>query len=278
MLLIILLRKLLSRIRELPLTPMRHRLAASLGLKFTSRGIESNRVANAMMKLTQYRLCPRSRSVRLALAEFGLEPELKDENPWEWRAGFLAKNPAGELPILEMDSGLTLCGVYSISEFIAEEMLATNKSSKAPVLFPGNREERAEVRRLADWFHGKFDREVSRELLHEKVYQRMRPSGATPPDVEILRAINSNLRYHLSYLSYLAESRRWLAGDEMSFADLAAAAQVSTVDYLGEMLWDEFPSAKIWYARVKSRPSFRSLLADRVPGTAPPILYTDLDF
>lgn len=231
-----------------------------------------------MMKLTQYRLCPRSRSVRLALGEFGLEHELHDENPWEWRAGFLAKNPAGELPILDMKSGLTLCGVYSISEFIAEEMHATAPNGKAPALFPGNREERAEVRRLIDWFHGKFDREVTRELLHEKVYQRMRPSAPAPPDVEILRAINTNLRYHLSYLSYLAEARRWLAGDEMSFADLAAAAQISTVDYLGEMLWDEFPSAKIWYARVKSRPSFRPLLADRVPGTPPPILYTDLDF
>jgi glutathione S-transferase len=231
-----------------------------------------------MMKLTQYRLCPRSRSVRLALSEFGLEAELLDENPWEWRAGFLSKNPAGELPILEMESGLTLCGVYSISEFIAEEMRPKAENSRAPQLFPGNREERAEVRRLIDWFHGKFDREVSRELLHEKVYQRMRPSGPQPPDVEILRAINANLRYHLSYLSYLAEARRWLAGDEMSFADLAAAAQISVVDYLGEMLWDEFPSAKMWYVRLKSRPSFRPLLADRVPGTPPPILYTDLDF
>ncbi len=230
------------------------------------------------LKLTQYRLCPRSRSIRLALAEFGLEPDLLDENPWEWRAGFLAKNPAGELPVLDMKNGLTLCGVYSISEFIAEEVRASNPNGRAIALFPGNREERAEVRRLVDWFHGKFDREVSRELLYEKVTQRMRPSNPAAPDVEILRAVKSNLRYHLSYLSYLAESRRWLAGDELSFADLAAAAHVSTVDYLGEMLWDEYPAAKSWYVRLKSRPSFRSLLADRVPGTPPPLAYTDLDF
>ena len=231
-----------------------------------------------MPKLTQYRLCPRSRSVRLALAEHGLETELIDENPWEWRAGFLAQNPAGELPILQMESGLTLCGVYSISEFIAEETKANPAQSKAPVLFPGNREDRAEVRRLVDWFHGKFDREVSREMLFEKVYQRMRPSGPLAPDVDILRAINSNLKYHLSYLSYLAEQRRWLAGDEMSFADLAAAAQISTIDYLGEMLWHEYPSVKTWYERLKSRPSFRALLADRATGTPPPLSYTDLDF
>lgn len=229
------------------------------------------------MTLTHYRLCPRSRSIRLALAEYGLEPALSEENPWEWRAGFLSKNPAGELPILEMKNGLTLCGAYAISEFISEEVRATNPSGRAPSLFPGNREERAEVRRLTDWFHGKFDREVSREFLYEKVYQRMRPGGP-PPDPEILRAVASNLRYHLSYLSYLAEARRWLAGEEMSFADLAAAAHVSTTDYLGEIPWDDYPAAKAWYVRVKSRPSFRALLTDRVPGLPPPVAYTDPDF
>jgi glutathione S-transferase len=229
-------------------------------------------------KLTQYRLCPRSRSVRLALAEAGLDAELIEEYPWEWRTGFLSKNPAGELPILEISNKLTLCGVYSISEYIAEEAHAPSLGGRAPSLFPGNREDRAEVRRLVDWFHGKFDREVSREILFEKVYQRMKPSGQQSPNTEILRAIRANLRYHLSYISYLSEQRRWLAGDDMSFADLAAAAHASTLDYLGEMPWDEYPSAKIWYARVKSRPSFRALLADRVPGTAPPLAYTDLDF
>lgn len=231
-------------------------------------------------RLTQYRLCPRSRSVRLALAEYGHEVTLIDENPWEWRQGFLAKNPAGELPVIDYDNGLTLCGVYSISEFIAEDVLpaATISAGRPQPLFPGNREDRAEVRRLVDWFHGKFDREISRELLFEKVYQRMRPSGSASPDVEILRAVRANLRYHLSYLSYLADARRWLAGDEMSFADLAAAAHISTVDYLGEIPWGEVPLVKGWYQRVKSRPSFRPLLADRVPGTPPPVAYTDLDF
>ena len=231
-------------------------------------------------KLTQYRLCPRSRSVRLALAEYGLEVTLVDENPWEWRHGFLAKNPAGELPVLEFDNGLTLCGAYSIAEFIAEEVQATppQMSSKPAPLIPGNREERAEVRRLIDWFHGKMEREVTRELLYEKVYQRMRPSGGMAPDAEILRTARANLRYHMSYVSYLADARRWLAGDDMSFADFAAAAHFSTLDYLGEVVWTEYPEAKSWYQRVKSRPAFRTLLADRVPGTPPPIAYTDLDF
>lgn len=230
------------------------------------------------LKLTQYRLCPRSRAIRLALAELGLEADLLEEQPWNWRAGFLAKNPAGELPVLEVSNGLTLCGVYSISEYLAEEAKVPAQGPRPILLFPGHPEERAEVRRLADWFNGKMDREVTRELLIEKVYQRMHPTQPQAPDAEILRAVRSNLRYHLSYVSYLAEARRWLAGDHMSFGDLAAAAHFSVLDYLGEMPWSEFAAAKDWYARVKSRPSFRALLADRVPGTAPPLHYTDLDF
>lgn len=230
--------------------------------------------------LTQYRLCPRSRSIRLALAEYRVDIALLDENPWEWRQGFLAKNPAGEMPVLEFENGLTLCGAYSISEYIAEDpaLGAIGGAPAPPILFPGGREDRAEVRRLVDWYHGKFDREVTRELLVEKVYNSMRPSGPIAPDPGVLRAVRANLKYHLSYTGYLADTRRWLSGDDLSFADFAAAAHISTVDYLGEMPWQEYPAVKTWYQRMKSRPSFRALLGDRVPGTAPPLAYSDLDF
>lgn len=230
--------------------------------------------------LTQYRLCPRSRSIRLALAEYRVDIALLDENPWEWRQGFLAKNPAGEMPVLEFENGLTLCGAYSISEYIAEDptLGAIGGAPTPPILFPGGREDRAEVRRLVDWYHGKFDREVTRELLVEKVYNSMRPSGPIAPDPGVLRAVRANLKYHLSYTGYLADTRRWLSGDDLSFADFAAAAHISTVDYLGEMPWQEYPAVKTWYQRMKSRPSFRALLGDRVPGTAPPLAYSDLDF
>lgn len=230
-------------------------------------------------KLTHFKLCPRSRSIRLAIGEFGLEALLTEETTWDLRQSFLAKNPAGELPVLDLENGVTLCGAYAISEFIAEELSAAPPpgASRMPELFPGSRDERAEVRRLVDWFHGKFDREVTRELLFEKLYQRMR-SNAAAPDPGMLRAVRANLRYHLSYIAYLSDTRRWLAGDELSFADLAAAAHISVIDYLGEVPWQEFPAAKSWYQRIKSRPSFRLVLADRLPGTPPPESYADLDF
>jgi glutathione S-transferase len=229
-----------------------------------------------MPRLIHYRLCPYSRAIRIALAELGIEAELAEEKPWEWRQEFLAVNPAGELPVLELDDGLYLCGAYAISEYLAE-MEVDPSESRRPALLFGSREDRAEQRRLVDWFNGKFDREVVRELLQEKLYGRM--SGQQHvPEPSVLRSIRANLRYHLAYVGFLADQRRWLAGDEMSFADIAAAAQLSTLDYLGEVPWEQHPIAKDWYARMKSRPSFRPLLADRVPGLAPPPHYDDLDF
>lgn len=230
-----------------------------------------------MHKLTHYRLCPHSRAVRLALAEYALETEAVEERPWEWRAQFLQLNPAGELPVVEIEGGPILCGAYSITEYLAEEPRLQPEHGRTVELFPGNAEDRAEVRRLVDWFAGKFNREVTREIVFEKVVSREQPASQ-PPDAAALRAVRSNLRYHMSYLAYLADQRRWLAGDELSLADLMAAAQLSVLDYLSEVPWDSYPRTKDWYARIKSRPSFRGLLADRVPGLPPPLHYTDLDF
>lgn len=231
-----------------------------------------------MNRLTHFPLCPMSRAARLSLGELEIEVQLVEERPWEWRAEFLAVNPSGELPVLELDGQAPLCGCYAISEHLGEGM-RTLPSDRRPIrLLPGTREDRAEARRLIDWFHRKFDREVTRELLEEKVFGLLAGRPGRDSQVEILRAVGANLRYHLSYVSFLADQRRWLAGDEMSLADLAAAAHLSVCDYLGEVPWEEFPAAKSWYQRIKSRRAFRPLLADRVPGLPPPVAYTDLDF
>ena len=231
-----------------------------------------------MHTLTQFRLCPRSRSIRLALDEVGVEITLADERPWEWRAEFLALNPAGELPVLALEGGPLLCGAYAISEYFSEILADREKDGRRAPLIHGSPADRAEQRRLVDWFHGKLDREVTRELLVERVHGHLMSDKAQAPDPGALRAIRANIRYHLAYVNHLAHERRWLAGDEMSFADLAAAGHLSVIDYLGETPWETYPSAKSWYARLKSRPSFRALLADRMPGIAPAPVYADLDF
>jgi glutathione S-transferase len=227
-----------------------------------------------MATLLHYPLCAFSRSIRLALAECGVEVELTEERPWEWRAEFLSLNPAGSLPVLVTDADGPIAGAYAISEYLGETACEDGSGFH---LFPGDAPARAEVRRLVDWFHRKFHDEVTSYLVEEKVFRRFGPKSASP-DMEAMRAGHDNLRYHLAYIGHLAEKRSWLAGDALSFADLVAAAHLSALDYLGEVPWEDHEPAKHWYALLKSRPSFRPLLADRVAGFIPSGTYADLDF
>ncbi len=228
-----------------------------------------------MATLLHYPLCAFSRSIRLALDECGIEAELAEERPWDWRPEFVALNPAGTLPVFITDEQGPIVGAYAISEYLADT--ADERDSRLFQPFPGDEAARAEVRRLVDWFQRKFHEEVTAYLVEEKVFRRFGPRSASP-DMEAMRAGHENLRYHLAYIGHLAETRSWLAGDAMSFADLAAAAHLSALDYLGEVPWEEHEPAKNWYALLKSRPSFRPLLQDRVAGFTPSGTYADLDF
>ncbi len=227
------------------------------------------RLRITMRTLLHNPLQPQSRTIRLMLKEKRLEVVLQVERPWERREAFLAMNPAGETPVMIEESGLVVCGACPIAEYLEEAF------GDVPLLgvVPG---ERAEVRRLVDWFNQKFDREVTQNLLYEKIFKRF--AAESGPDSGAIRAGKANIRTHLGYVSWLADRRNWLAGEALSLADLAAAAQLSAIDYIGDVPWDEFPTAKDWYVRIKSRPSFRPLLADHIPGAPPPSHYADLDF
>ncbi len=214
-------------------------------------------------------LSPGARKVRVALAEKGLEFSMKVEKTWERRPEFLALNPAGEVPVLVEPDGGILADATAICEFLEE-------TYRDKPLLGVKSLDRAETRRLVSWFDGKMAREVTDGLVNEKIMKRFLGFGT--PDTVVLRASKTNLGYHLEYVSYLAERRRWLAGSEFSLADIAAAAHLSAIDYLGEIPWDDHPQARDWYARVKSRPSFRPILSDLIPGAPPPKHYADLDF
>lgn len=221
--------------------------------------------------------CPHSRFIRLALAEMGMEPVLVEERPWERSETFLQLNPTGATPVLVEQSGLAVPGAGVIAEYL-DETRGLGLSGRR--LLPETTAARVEVRRLLHWFLVKFDSEVTEYLVTEKIDKRFMNSaeGGGPPDMNAIRAARTNVRYHLRYIGYLTERRRWIAGDHLTYADLAAAAHLSCVDYLGDVPWEQDEMAREWYARVKSRPSFRALLADRVPGMGPAEHYADLDF
>ena len=222
-----------------------------------------------MRVLYHLTLSPLSRKVRLVLAEKNLDFTMKLEKVWERRPEFLALNPSGEVPVLIEPEGTVLADTDAIVEYLDEVY-------REKILVGINPIDRAEVRRLASWFDIKMHLEVTENLLGEKIMKRYLGQGQ--PNSRAIRAGHANLPNHLEYIGYLVERRRWLAGDHFSIADISAAAQLSSLDYLGDVPWDAHEPAKEWYARIKSRPSFRPILADHVAGVQPPQHYTDLDF
>lgn len=220
-----------------------------------------------MYILHHYPLCPFSRLVRVLLVEKQLSFKLIEEKPWE-RGEDLAKlNPAFELPVL-MVEGKPICSIYAICEYLESISVPTT-------FFSNNLYNSAEIRRLVSWFNYKFYSEVTKYVFEEKIMLHF--TGGSPR-ANFIRAARSNLSYHLDYIEFLLNSRKWLAGNNLSLADLTAAAQISTLDYLGDISWDKHQLTKEWYSVLKSRPSFRALLVERIRGFNPPVHYQNLDF
>jgi glutathione S-transferase len=222
-----------------------------------------------MRQLYHTALSPFCRKIRLMLKEKSIEFELINENPWDRKLDLFALSPAADLPILVEDNGFALSGAYAISEYLEENYPGI-------CLLGRNSAERAEVRRLVDWFDHKFDHEVTQNILFEKAFKHYFGKGA--PSSSAIRQGQQHLLYHLDYIGYLAGERYFLAGDTLTLADLAAAAHLSAIDYTGDVPWDYNKTAHSWYALVKSRPSMRCILTERVPGVRPPVYYEDPDF
>jgi glutathione S-transferase len=222
-----------------------------------------------MRVLYHHPLCPFSRLIRILLAEKNLRFELKSENYWERREEFCKLNPACEVPVLVEDNGVVIAEVSSIYEYLEELFTGQELLGSNPV-------EKAEARRIISWFIRKFYNEVTRYVINERVIRFFTGSGQ--PNSEAVRVAKSNIYYHLDYISFLLNKRKWLASDKIGLADFAAASQLSVLDYFGDVPWEYNLQAKEWYSLIKSRPSFRPLLTDRVGGFIPVMHYTNLDF
>lgn len=221
-----------------------------------------------MAQLYHFPLSPFCRKVRLSLAEKRIEVKLEDERYWEQSAEFLRRNPAGKVPVLRID-GKMLTESAAICEYLEEVY-------PEPALMPKDPDGRYEVRRLVAWFDDKFHNEVTSKLLYERVNKKVMGRGF--PDSGNVKSGARAIKYHLDYMAWLLDHRRWLAGDVMTLADFAAAAHLSSLDYISDVDWNRSELVKDWYAKIKSRPAFRSILADQIPGFPPPPHYADLDF
>ncbi len=217
-----------------------------------------------MRILFHFWLNPFSRKVRLALTEKKMDFKLEIEKTWERRTEFLAMNPAGDVPVLIEQDGTILSNSLVICEYLEEVYPEVNLIGRDPV-------QRAETRRLIHWFDRKFNKEVTENLVGEKLMKSFLNMGE--PHGPSIRAGRANIHYHLDYIGFLTEKREWIAGDYLSLADIAAAAHLSSIDYIGDVPWEQHPAARKWYEKIKKRPGFQGLLDERVPGFDPAMNY-----
>ena len=223
-----------------------------------------------MWQLFQFPLCPFSRKVRLLLGEKSVGYELVRESPWLRRDEFLDMNPAGQTPVMtDASRNILLIDSMAICEYLEETV-------EKAAMINGPSTNRAEIRRLVSWFDTQFYRDVTGPLLHERMEKRL--SGQSSPDARALREAMKAAIRHLDYTDYLLDHRNWLGGATLSLADLAAAAQISVTDYLGGIDWKSHEQTARWYRGLKSRPSFRPLLSERMEMIGPPAHYDNVDF
>ena len=227
---------------------------------------------STMYTLYHQPLCPFSRKIRFFLAEKNISFELIKENFWERRKEFIAINTAGTVPVLfDKTNHHTICGSSVIVEYIEE------KHSDSHNYIGDSSIQRAEARRIQLWFDEKFYNEVSKHILRERFFNRFMPNSfdANP---EHFRLARYNLNIHLNYTEFLLENRKYLAGERISIADLAAAGQLSSLDYFGDINWHNRDLLKEWYFVIKSQKGFGEILKDRIAGNNPAEQYSKLDF
>lgn len=224
-------------------------------------------MGHLMLTVYHWPLDPAGRLVRLVLAEKGEVFGLAVSPPWAPHADIGQIAPGAVAPAL-IGPGIAASGTRAICEHLEE-------TRPSPALLPADLTQRAEARRLWAWAEAGME-EITDTLLTERVMQWVRRDREPRP--EMLRRGAHALRGRLTYLNALAEQRGYLAGRDLSLADLAVAAHLSAYDYFGDVPWDAVPDLKDWYMRLKSRPAFRPLLADRLQTARPAAHYAVLDF
>ena len=222
-----------------------------------------------MITLHHYYLCSSSRYIRLILEEHNITYETQLENFWKPQKDFLKINPAGHLPVLVNEDNFPIIGANSCIEYIKDLELR-------PKLLVDNYREKAEINRLVHWFDVIFKKEVFDPIIYEKVFSRIVDNIS--PNSDNIRAAFDNLNFHIQYFNYLLNSKNYFIKDELTYLDFLAAANFSVLDYLGLLNLKSYESMREWYFKIKSRPSFKTLLKDQIVGLNPHENYKNIDF
>lgn len=209
--------------------------------------------------------------MRFTLSEKRLDYEMVYETLWDPSEDLFEYSPSGLIPVLVDLNGFSVHGFSAIREYLEEVYPEVN-------LLGNNLQQKAESRKISDWFSFVFYSDVYYPIIREKILKRFAKNTDKTPDPACVRRASAKLVSHMEYISWLIDRRNWLAGKDFSTADITAGSFISVLDYLGFIPWNKYDLVKNWYVRIKSRPSFRNILNDNLSQIPPIKDYANLDF
>jgi glutathione S-transferase len=204
-----------------------------------------------MLKVYEFKGFPNPTRVRIALAEKGLIERVQfisvDVPAGEHRQpAFLAKNPAGAVPVLELEDGTLISECTAITEYLDHldgqpQLTGCDAQERGVIAMMQRRAEVGLLDAVASYFHhatpglGPVIETYQNREWGEENYRR---------------ALKG-----MSYLNRVLESQPYLAGEQFSVADITAFAGLSFADFLKLEVPDDLQQLRAWQQRVAARPS-----------------------
>ena len=222
-----------------------------------------------MYKLYYMPMSSFCRASKLILREKAIKFQSINEPIWKRRIDFLKINPEGDLPVVIDENNVKIIGYMSLAYYLDDNLVGDNLIGSSSL-------QRLEVRRICKWINNKFYKEVTENIVEERVFKNLR--GLGQPSTEFLKAGRINLKNHENYFEWILKNKSFMAGENFTVADISYASFLSCLDYLGEIQWERIPVTKKWYAKIKSRPTFRDILQEKIYTIPPSKNYKNLDF
>ena len=203
------------------------------------------------MKIYDFEGFPNPARVRIAIAEKGLGDKVEfiniDVPNGEHRSdAFLAKNPSGAVPVLELDDGTTISECTAITEYLdgvgnGPSLTGESPKDRAVIHMMQRRAEANLLDAVAGYFH-----------------------HATPglgPDIEIYKNKEWGEKQReraldgMKYFDGVLADQPYLAGDKFSMVDITAFAGLGFADFAEITIPDELQNLKAWREKVAQRSS-----------------------
>ena len=202
------------------------------------------------MKLYDSRMAPNPRRVRIFLAEKGIEvPTVqvdigKAENR---QAEYLAKNPMGGVPILELDDGTVIAESVAICRYFEE-------TQPEPPLLGTDAKDRA----LVEMWQRRMELELALPVMQCFRNTHDFFKGRIPQVPEYGEVMRGAAGKRMAWLDEELAGREFVAGDRFTIADITALVGIDFGRVTDIRIQPDQKNLQRWHEAVSARPSAKA--------------------